>query len=109
MSSNKLTRDIPSSFVGLSNADYMYFTRNVLTGAVPDWMLKRGDNYDLSYNNFTSESSRGCQEWSVNLFGSLLEEVNPHVAYWHSPRLTRTCHATLKDFHCGCHSRLHLF
>ena len=38
-----------------------------------------------------------------------LEEVRPHTADCHSPRLTRTCHAALKDFHCGCHSRLHLF
>uniref|UniRef100_F6H2L7 non-specific serine/threonine protein kinase n=1 Tax=Vitis vinifera TaxID=29760 RepID=F6H2L7_VITVI len=50
---NKLTGEIPSSFVGVSKADYMNFTRNMLTRAMPDWMLKRGDNYDLSFNNFT--------------------------------------------------------
>ncbi|CBI20129.3 unnamed protein product, partial [Vitis vinifera] len=53
---NKLTGEIPSSFVGVSKADYMNFTRNMLTRAMPDWMLKRGDNYDLSFNNFTNIS-----------------------------------------------------
>ncbi|XP_050218909.1 probable leucine-rich repeat receptor-like serine/threonine-protein kinase At3g14840 [Mercurialis annua] len=68
LSFNKLSGEIPSTFSGLANTDYIYLTGNQLTGRVPDWMLKRADNIDLSYNNLASQSS--CQQGSVNLFAS---------------------------------------
>ncbi|KAK2986541.1 hypothetical protein RJ640_004291 [Escallonia rubra] len=69
---NKLSGQIPGSFAGLSNTDYIYLTGNLLAGPMPDWMMKEGDNIDLSYNNLTFGSSGAltCQQRSVNLFGS---------------------------------------
>ncbi|XP_077251090.1 putative LRR receptor-like serine/threonine-protein kinase At1g07650 isoform X2 [Tasmannia lanceolata] len=68
---NKLTGNIPSNFGNLQKSDFMYFTSNLLTGPVPDWMHK-GDNIDLSYNNFTWRSTglSDCQQGNVNLFES---------------------------------------
>ncbi|XP_077251081.1 putative LRR receptor-like serine/threonine-protein kinase At1g07650 isoform X3 [Tasmannia lanceolata] len=68
---NKLAGNIPSNFGNLQKSDFMYFTSNLLTGPVPDWMHK-GDNIDLSYNNFTWKSTglNDCQRENVNLFES---------------------------------------
>ncbi|PIA33872.1 hypothetical protein AQUCO_03900015v1 [Aquilegia coerulea] len=45
LSFNKLTGQIPSSFEKLLPVvDFIYLTGNVLTGPVPESMLKRGDN-----------------------------------------------------------------
>ncbi|XP_062168919.1 probable leucine-rich repeat receptor-like serine/threonine-protein kinase At3g14840 [Alnus glutinosa] len=72
LSFNKLSGEIPSSFAGLQKTDYIYLTGNLLTGQVPLWMLNKGDNIDLSYNNFTVGNSglSVCQQRSVNLFAS---------------------------------------
>ncbi|KAL8512184.1 hypothetical protein ACS0TY_018585 [Phlomoides rotata] len=71
LSFNKLTGPIPDRFSGLSNTDYIYLTGNFLSGPLPPWMLKDGDNIDLSYNNLTSDSSTtSCQTRSLNLFAS---------------------------------------
>ncbi|KAF2286151.1 hypothetical protein GH714_011001 [Hevea brasiliensis] len=68
LSFNKLTGEIPPSLSGAVKTDYIYLTGNLLNGTVPDWILEKGENVDLSYNNFTIESS--CQQRTVNLFGS---------------------------------------
>ncbi|KAK6229260.1 hypothetical protein SCA6_018211 [Theobroma cacao] len=72
LSFNKLSGEIPTSFSGLVDVDYLYFTRNLLTGSVPSWILEKGDVVDLSYNNFTagSQGTLTCQQRSVNLFAS---------------------------------------
>lgn len=70
VSFNKLSGKIPDSYLGISKIDYMYLTENLLTGRIPDWILQKGENIDLSYNNFTSANSEDCQTRSVNLFGS---------------------------------------
>ncbi|XP_059442078.1 probable leucine-rich repeat receptor-like serine/threonine-protein kinase At3g14840, partial [Corylus avellana] len=72
LSFNKLRGEIPSSFASLQKSDYIYLTGNLLTGQVPLWMLNKGDNIDLSYNNFTVGNSGlpVCQQRSVNLFAS---------------------------------------
>ncbi|PIN04372.1 Serine/threonine protein kinase [Handroanthus impetiginosus] len=71
LSFNKLTGRIPDSFNGLSNADYIYLTGNSLSGPLPPWMLKDGENIDLSYNNLTLESSASdCQQRKLNMFAS---------------------------------------
>ncbi|KAK8706328.1 hypothetical protein V6N13_049897 [Hibiscus sabdariffa] len=70
LSFNKLSGDIPSSFSGLMDVDYLYLTRNLLTGSVPSWILEKGDNVDLSYNNFLASQGTPCQQRTVNLFAS---------------------------------------
>ncbi|XP_051152097.1 probable LRR receptor-like serine/threonine-protein kinase At1g53420 isoform X2 [Andrographis paniculata] len=68
---NNLTGPIPDSFSKLQNINYIYLTGNSLTGAVPrqSWMERK--IIDLSYNNFTSESSDLSCHWrNVNLFAS---------------------------------------
>ncbi|PWA79702.1 serine/threonine/dual specificity protein kinase, catalytic domain-containing protein [Artemisia annua] len=71
LSFNKLNGTIPDAFANLKNTDNMYLTGNLLSGIVPDWMLK-GDSIDLSYNKFTYESLREsrCQMDKTNLFAS---------------------------------------
>ncbi|ESR55601.1 hypothetical protein CICLE_v10019246mg [Citrus x clementina] len=43
LSFNRLRGQIPSNFDDLYDVDYIYFTGNLLTGAIPPWMLERGD------------------------------------------------------------------
>ncbi|CAL5405972.1 unnamed protein product [Camellia sinensis] len=69
LSFNKLSGEIPSSFVSLSKTNYIYLTGNLLSGPVPDWILQNGENIDLSYNNFSSLGP-SCQQRTVNLFES---------------------------------------
>ncbi|PON69842.1 LRR domain containing protein [Parasponia andersonii] len=78
LSFNKLSGKIPSNLAGLSKVDYIFLTGNKLSGTVPDWLLKEGENIDISYNNFTVENSGAlsCQQRSVNLFGSSSESNN---------------------------------
>ncbi|KAH9779314.1 putative leucine-rich repeat receptor-like serine/threonine-protein kinase [Citrus sinensis] len=77
LSFSRLRGQIPSNFDDLYDVDYIYFTGNLLTGAIPPWMLERGDKIDLSYNNFTDGSAESsCQKRSVNLFASFSKGNN---------------------------------
>lgn len=81
LSFNSLSGEIPSSFVHLSKVDFMYLTGNKLTGPVPGWILSRNKNVDVSYNNFTWETSAPfeCPRGSVNLvesYSALGQESN---------------------------------
>ncbi|KAK3405551.1 hypothetical protein EUGRSUZ_K01786 [Eucalyptus grandis] len=69
LSFNKLSGEIPRSYGSLEKVEYMYLTGNQLIGAVPDWILEKGKNVDLSYKNFTAGRSE-CHVGSVNLFAS---------------------------------------
>ncbi|KDP24892.1 hypothetical protein JCGZ_25154 [Jatropha curcas] len=44
LSFNKLTGPIPSSFSSLSKTDFIYFTGNMLSGTVPDWIIRNGNS-----------------------------------------------------------------
>lgn len=72
LSFNDLTGEIPTSFVQLYRADFIYLIRNKLTGTIPAWVVGRNKNVDVSYNNFTWESSSPaeCPRGSVNLVES---------------------------------------
>ncbi|TYI96146.1 hypothetical protein E1A91_D01G050000v1 [Gossypium mustelinum] len=72
LSFNKLSGEIPDSFSNIRDVDYLYLTRNLLTGLIPSWILEKGENVDLSYNNFKagSQGTTICQQRSVNLFAS---------------------------------------
>ncbi|KAL8046825.1 hypothetical protein ABFX02_08G199000 [Erythranthe guttata] len=78
LSFNNLTGVIPDSFVHLAKVDFLYLTRNKLTGQIPGWLLERNKNADISYNNFTSESSSAneCTIGSVNLVESYSSAAN---------------------------------
>ncbi|KAJ4726506.1 putative Kinase [Melia azedarach] len=76
LSFNKLSGVIPSSFNG-QKVNYIYLTGNMLTGTIPSWILEKGRNIDLSYNNFTAGSSdSNCQSGTVNLFASSSKGTN---------------------------------
>ncbi|GLT38037.1 hypothetical protein SLA2020_123080 [Shorea laevis] len=72
LSFNKLSGEIPGSYSALTQIEYMYLTGNLLSGTIHSWLLKKGGNIDLSYNNFTAGSpgTTSCQQ-NVNLFASL--------------------------------------
>ncbi|XP_077227042.1 putative LRR receptor-like serine/threonine-protein kinase At1g07650 [Tasmannia lanceolata] len=71
LSFNKLVGTIPN-LEALKEILFMYFTDNLLSGHLPDWLLKKPYAIDLSYNNFTWGSSgiSDCPRQNVNLFES---------------------------------------
>ncbi|GLT50960.1 hypothetical protein SLA2020_244120 [Shorea laevis] len=78
LSFNKLTGEIPESFMNLmERTNYIYLTGNLLSGIICPWILKRGKNVDLSYNNFTPEST--CLQQQVNLFASYPGSNEPGI------------------------------
>ncbi|PWA39321.1 leucine-rich repeat transmembrane protein kinase [Artemisia annua] len=78
LSFNKLNGSIPDSYNNIKKTDHIYLTGNMLSGSVPDWMLKEGDQIDLSYNRFTYESSRDlrCQRRETKGAVSCLGNMN---------------------------------
>ncbi|XP_071696558.1 probable LRR receptor-like serine/threonine-protein kinase At1g29720 isoform X2 [Rutidosis leptorrhynchoides] len=69
---NKFNGSIPEDYDALEQTNYIYLTGNRLSESVPDWMLTLGETIDLSYNNFTYDSSKGlfCPKRDTNLFQS---------------------------------------
>ncbi|KAG8364767.1 hypothetical protein BUALT_Bualt18G0033000 [Buddleja alternifolia] len=78
LSFNNLSGEIPTSFVHLTKVDFIYLTGNSITGQIPSWISVRNKNADISYNNFTSESSApsDCPGGSVNLVESYSSAAN---------------------------------
>ncbi|KAI8006238.1 putative LRR receptor-like serine/threonine-protein kinase [Camellia lanceoleosa] len=71
LSYNRLEGNIPN-LEGAKNLQYMYLTRNMLTGPIPEWIKSRSNDYriDLSYNKLSrSVGPSTCRE-TLNLFGS---------------------------------------
>ncbi|KAK1274678.1 putative LRR receptor-like serine/threonine-protein kinase [Acorus gramineus] len=103
LSFNGLTGKIPKSFESLAKTKFIYLTSNSLSGTVPDWMLKKGKNIDLSYNNFTwlYTGSTSCQQGAVNLLGSsYITNSNSHEVV---PCLTSSpCHGKNYYLHINC-------
>lgn len=96
LSFNELAGEIPTSFQELAKTDFMYLTGNMLTGHIPDWILGTNKNFDLSYNNFTWDSSSPveCPRGSVNL-----------VESYSSSSVRRSIHSCLKqNFPCPASS-----
>ncbi|KAF5202951.1 Leucine-rich repeat family protein /protein kinase family protein-like, partial [Thalictrum thalictroides] len=102
LSFNKLTGQIPNSFESLSMLKFMYLTGNTLSGSVPaSWMLRNVGNIDLSYNNFTFETSdsSSCQWTNVNLFRS--SSLGNNVAGF-IPCSRSKCSSCSHSFHINC-------
>ncbi|XP_074368207.1 putative leucine-rich repeat receptor-like serine/threonine-protein kinase At3g14840 isoform X2 [Apium graveolens] len=72
LSFNRLSGTISSSMKNLSAVDNIYFTGNLLSGSLPDWILNSHKVIDLSYNNLTlvSPGNDNCLKQGLNLFGS---------------------------------------
>ncbi|XP_042482782.1 probable LRR receptor-like serine/threonine-protein kinase At1g07650 [Macadamia integrifolia] len=103
VSFNKLVGGIPEiNGGGVLNLKFIYLTGNMLTGPIPDWILKKDGtlntrtSVDLSYNNITwaSPDQPTCNG-NVNLFRSSstnnsLKGLNPCMSdskcsqYWYS-------------------------
>ncbi|XVF58556.1 hypothetical protein PTKIN_Ptkin07bG0075600 [Pterospermum kingtungense] len=102
LSYNNLTGKIPESFYKLTKADFMYLTGNQLTGSVPGWILERNKNADISYNNFTWETSSpiDCPRGSVNLVESYSTSGN---------KLSRVPSCLKQDFPCSASPSQHKY
>ncbi|CAL5411484.1 unnamed protein product [Camellia sinensis] len=98
VSFNRLVGEIPNDIKG-KNLIFVFLSGNMLSGNVPDSILKDGRSIDFSYNNLTWQGpdQPACQEnvnLYINLFKSSLKE-NP---------LKRIL-PCMKDFNCpryGC-------
>ncbi|XWS19756.1 hypothetical protein CRYUN_Cryun31cG0044300 [Craigia yunnanensis] len=74
VSFNKLVGKIPTSITA-DRLKFVFLSRNMLSGDVPDSILKQGTSIDLSYNDFTWQGPGKpvCQEnmnLNLNLFRS---------------------------------------
>ncbi|KAK4259527.1 hypothetical protein QN277_005850 [Acacia crassicarpa] len=73
VSFNKLVGEIPTT-VSAKHLKFVFLTGNMLSGSIPDSILKAGSNVDLSYNNLTlSPEQSVCQDnlnLNINLFQS---------------------------------------
>ncbi|KAB5534213.1 hypothetical protein DKX38_017299 [Salix brachista] len=84
VSFNKLVGKIPDS-ISADRLRFIFLTRNLLSGDISDSILKDGSNVDLSYNNFSLQSSDQpiCREnmnLNLNLFrsSSMGNNSTPH-------------------------------
>ncbi|XP_062160747.1 probable LRR receptor-like serine/threonine-protein kinase RFK1 [Alnus glutinosa] len=80
VSFNNLVGGIPTN-ANLERLKFLFLTRNLLSGNVPDSILTEGSNIDLSYNNFTWQGPEqpACREnlnLNLNLFRSSLNKDN---------------------------------
>ncbi|CAN6803759.1 unnamed protein product [Brassica oleracea] len=101
LSFNKLSGPIPVAYSSLDNVDNIYFTSNMLSREVPDWMVDKGDKIDLTYNDFTNDlRTAECQKNAVNMFSS----TSPLVANNHSnvSCLSNKCPKTFYGLHINC-------
>lgn len=101
LSFNSFSGEIPTSFVQLAKVDFMYLTGNKLSGPIPGWILSGNKNVDISYNNFTWESSSPleCPRGSVNLVESYSASADSKLSIVH-PCLKR-------NFPCSAMSNQH--
>ncbi|CAF2078837.1 unnamed protein product [Brassica oleracea var. botrytis] len=99
LSFNKLSGPIPATYSALSDVKNIYFTSNMLTGEVPNWMIDNGANVDLTFNNFSNvPRTSECQKNAVNMFSS----TTPLVANDHSNVSCLSSYACPKTFY-GLH------
>ncbi|KAI6703553.1 hypothetical protein NL676_012689 [Syzygium grande] len=74
LSFNKLVGEIPATITAKS-VRFIFLTGNILSGQVPDSILKDGTSVDLSYNNLSCVSS-SVRDLNLNLFKSSSQENN---------------------------------
>ncbi|KAF8110468.1 hypothetical protein N665_0083s0032 [Sinapis alba] len=102
LSFNKLSGPIPVAYSTLVDVDNIYFTSNMLSGEVPNWMVDKGEKIDLAYNRFTNDlTTAECQRNDVNMFSS----TSPLVANNHSNvscLSSYICTKTFYGLHINC-------
>uniref|UniRef100_A0A7N0SY13 non-specific serine/threonine protein kinase n=1 Tax=Kalanchoe fedtschenkoi TaxID=63787 RepID=A0A7N0SY13_KALFE len=81
LSFNKLTGGIPNDIQSLNSLDFMFLTNNSLGGEIPGWFISSRENFDVSYNNFTSSPPASCQQSSVNLVSSFSTSNSNSVSW----------------------------
>ncbi|XAR66614.1 Non-specific serine/threonine protein kinase [Bertholletia excelsa] len=71
VSFNSLVGEIPTEISG-KNLKFIFLSGNMLSGKIPDSLLKDGGSIDLSYNNFAWQGpdQPACQE-NVNFYANL--------------------------------------
>ncbi|KAK4285841.1 hypothetical protein QN277_002481 [Acacia crassicarpa] len=99
LSFNKLSGEMPSSFPSQSQVKSLYLSGNMLSGPVPDWLMKSENNVDLSYNNFSISNSKTslCEQQNVNLFANPLQGNKPGLI-----PCSRSCAKTFYSFRINC-------
>ncbi|KAL5837190.1 hypothetical protein ACOSQ3_014359 [Xanthoceras sorbifolium] len=105
LSFNNLTGEIPKTFNQLAKVDFMYLTGNKLTAPVPRWILERNKNVDISYNNFTWESSGAieCPRGSVNLVESYSSSTDKLSRVHPCLKQNFPCPASRDQYHYSMH------
>ncbi|XP_054777749.1 probable LRR receptor-like serine/threonine-protein kinase RFK1 isoform X2 [Prosopis cineraria] len=100
VSFNKLVGEFPAT-VNSKHLKFVFLTGNMLSGNIPDSILKAGSNIDLSYNNFTlSHEQSACQDnlnLNLNLFQSSsgpndLRRALPCTKNFNCPRYSTCLH-----------------
>ncbi|KAK6917730.1 Serine-threonine/tyrosine-protein kinase, catalytic domain [Dillenia turbinata] len=104
LSFNKLVGELPSDFIGRS-LNFVFLTGNLLSGDVPESILKEGASIDLSYNNFTWQgpgkaTCRSNMNLNINLFKSCSMENNSGILPC-SENLNCPRHGCSLDVNCG--------
>ncbi|KAK1416968.1 hypothetical protein QVD17_26088 [Tagetes erecta] len=100
LSFNNFSGIIPDSFFEIEKAKYIYLTMNNLTGPIPRWILSNSKTVDVSYNNFTWDTSgpRDCI-FKANMMESYSGMANRGNIDIHP--------CLLKGFPCNGVARLH--
>ncbi|XP_038900109.1 probable leucine-rich repeat receptor-like serine/threonine-protein kinase At3g14840 isoform X3 [Benincasa hispida] len=104
---NKISGPIPPGFEALKKVDRIFLSGNLLTGAVPTWMLQEGENIDISYNKFTETDFQaiGCEARSINLFSSSSQDDTSSGIV---SCLVGSCDKTSYSLHINCGGRENL-
>ncbi|KAL0717217.1 hypothetical protein Bca4012_066539 [Brassica carinata] len=104
LSFNKLSGPIPATYNALWNVDFIYFTSNMLNGEVPRWMVEKGDNIDLTYNNFSKDrTTKECWARNANMFSSTTTSPLAANNYSNVACLSNyICPKTLYGLHINC-------
>ncbi|KAL2986716.1 hypothetical protein AAZX31_12G223200 [Glycine max] len=108
LSFNKLSGQILETYKNLSSLTYIYFTENLFTGPVPNWIEDAGKYIDLSYNNFSNETlpQQTCPQaqhtgTEVNLFASFPMSQNGPLPC--RPMANKyACSRILNSLHINC-------
>ncbi|XP_044461652.1 probable LRR receptor-like serine/threonine-protein kinase RFK1 isoform X1 [Mangifera indica] len=106
LSFNKLTGELPNVPIP-KDLLFIFLTGNFLRGDIPESLLVKGSNVDLSYNNFSQPTSEhpACQrmqsqELNLNLFRSYSAANN--LSGFLPCKTNQKCHRYWRSFYIDC-------